>query len=69
MAPVQTPRAVIARLNRNIVAALAAPEIRERMAAEGIEPAGSTPEQFSAIIKSDIAKWTRVVREAKIKPE
>ena len=69
MAPAQTPRAVIARLNRDIVAALAAPEIRERMAAEGIEPGGSTPEQFSAIIKSDIAKWTRLVHEAKIKPE
>ena len=52
-----------------LVAALAVPEIRERMAGEGIEPAGSTPEAFTEIIKTDIAKWTRVVREAKIKPE
>ena len=69
MAPAQTPRNAVARLNRDILAALAAPEIRERMAGEGIEPAGSTPEQFAAVIKADIAKWTRVVREARIKAD
>ena len=69
LAPAGTPRAAVTRLNRDIVAALAAPEIRDRMAGEGIEPGGSTPEQFAAIIKSDIAKWTRVVREARIKAD
>jgi tripartite-type tricarboxylate transporter receptor subunit TctC len=69
LAPAGTPRATVARLNRDIVGALAAPEIRERMAGEGIEPGGSTPEQFAATIKADIAKWTRVVREARIKAD
>jgi len=69
LAPANTPRSAVARLNRDFVAVLAAAEIRERMAGEGLEPAGSTPEQFAAIIKADIAKWTRVVREARIKPD
>ena len=69
LAPANTPRNVVARLNRDLVAALAVPEIRERMAAEGLEPEGSSPEQFATIIKNDIAKWTRVVRAAHIKPD
>ncbi len=69
LAPANTPRDVVTRLNRAIVAALAVPEIREHMAGEGLEPSASTPEQFAAIIKADIAKWQRVIRAANIKPD
>lgn len=47
----------------------AAPEIKERLSVEGLDPASRTPEEFAAIIKSDITKWSKVVNEAGIKPE
>ena len=43
-----------------------APDIRERLAGEGAEPTAGTPEQFAAFIKTEIAQWTKVVRDAKI---
>lgn len=69
LAPAKTPKHVVARLNREFVKALAAPEIKERLSVEGLDPASRTPEEFAAIIKSDITKWSKVVNEAGIKPE
>jgi tripartite-type tricarboxylate transporter receptor subunit TctC len=43
---------------------LRAPGIREKLLAQGADPVGSTPEQFSAFIRSEIAKWTKVVRQS-----
>ncbi len=69
LAPAGTPRPVIERLNREVVAILAEPEIRAQLARHGADPAPNTPEQFAAIIRADIAKWGRVVREAGIQPD
>lgn len=60
--PGGTPGKIVARINREIVKALRAPEIRDRLTLNGAEIVGDTPEQFTAKIKADIAKWGEVVR-------
>lgn len=68
VAPGGTPPALIARLNAEVVEAMKAPEIRERLMAGGAEPQTSTPEEFAAFIQSEIPKWARVIRSAGVKP-
>ena len=68
-APAKTPTAVITRLNQEVVSIMQSPEMRERLASEGGRPVGNTPEQFQEIIKADVAKWAKVVKEAGIKVE
>jgi tripartite-type tricarboxylate transporter receptor subunit TctC len=60
--PAGTPREIVNRLNADIVRGLAAPDVRERLLALGVEPVTSTPEQFAAFVKSEIAKWGRIVK-------
>ena len=60
---------VIAKLNREIVAILHLPDVVERLSAQGAEPVGSTPEEFAAYIRSETAKWAKVVRESGAKAE
>jgi tripartite-type tricarboxylate transporter receptor subunit TctC len=69
VAPKKTPRAVIDRLHREIVAVLNEPATAKRLAAQGLEPIGDTPAQFAQYLKSEAAKWGRVVKAAGIKPE
>ncbi len=69
LAPAATPREIIARLYRELVAVLRAPENREAIGADGSEVVGSSPEEFAAFLKADIAKWTVVVKAAGIKPQ
>ncbi len=66
VAPAGTPPAIVAKLQTDIAAVLLAPETRERLAAEGGEAVGSKPEEFGAFIKSEIAKFGKVVKAAKI---
>ena len=61
-APAKTPRDVVAKLNDAVVRALRSPEIRERMRQQGMEPVGSTPGQFDALIRAEIEKWAKVVK-------
>jgi tripartite-type tricarboxylate transporter receptor subunit TctC len=69
LAPKATPRAVIMKLHDEIVAMLKLPEINNRLSFEGAEPVGNTPEQFGEFIKSEIAKWGKVIRAAGLKAE
>ncbi len=62
VAPAQTPRAIVDRLNGEITAAVKNPALRERLIAADYEPAVGTPEQFSAFMKSEIEKWARAVK-------
>ena len=62
VAPAKTPPEVIALLNRQVRAALEAPEVKESMLKQGLDPAGGTPEEFGAYIKSELAKWSKVIR-------
>jgi tripartite-type tricarboxylate transporter receptor subunit TctC len=69
LAPAGTPRPVVARLNSELVKIMHSPELKERLAATGTEPLTSTPEEFSAYIKREIAKWGEVVRKAGVKAD
>ena len=69
LAPAGTPRAVIDRLSADVNKALADPEVRDRMLGAGIEPAGGTPQQFADFIQAEMARWTKVARDAQIQPE
>ena len=67
--PAGTPRAIVDRLNVEIVKIMRTPGTFDRLAADGTSPTGSTPEEFAAIIKAEQAKWGKVVREANIRAE
>ncbi|HZN27123.1 MAG TPA: tripartite tricarboxylate transporter substrate-binding protein, partial [Burkholderiales bacterium] len=69
LAPAKTPREVIMRLNGEITKALAHESVRQRLASQGIDPAGIGPEKFGTIIKTDLARWGKVIRQGNIKPE
>lgn len=69
LAPAKTPRTIIDRLHKEVVRALHSPEVERRLLAEGSEIGGMAPEAFGAYIRQEIAKWTRVVKEAGIKVE
>ncbi len=64
-----TPRPVVDKLYRETVRIMKTPEGQERMALVGFEIVASTPEEFSALIRAEIPKWTKIVREANIKAE
>jgi tripartite-type tricarboxylate transporter receptor subunit TctC len=68
-APSKTPRPVVERLNGEIHKAMATPDMKKVFTEFGAEPSPTTPEAFSAMVKKEIAKWTKVVKEANIKPE
>ncbi|MEK7877328.1 MAG: tripartite tricarboxylate transporter substrate binding protein [Pseudomonadota bacterium] len=68
LAPGKTPRAVVAKLNGEIHNILASPDVKARLADEGAEPIlQMTPEAFSDVVKSDIAKWRKIVKDLNIK--
>jgi tripartite-type tricarboxylate transporter receptor subunit TctC len=69
MAPAATPATIIEKLNRAIVSVLRAPETHQRLAVDGSEPVGSTSAQFGEHIRSEIAKWRRLIRELHIQTE
>jgi tripartite-type tricarboxylate transporter receptor subunit TctC len=68
-APAGTPADIMALINREVNAVLLLPEVREKLAEQGIETAGSSAEALAAIVKSEIAKWAKVIRDGNIKPE
>jgi tripartite-type tricarboxylate transporter receptor subunit TctC len=68
VAPAGTPKDIIATLNRGIVRMLAEPDMKERLATLGFDPVGSTPDEFAARIKSQLATWSKVIHAAGIKP-
>ena len=68
-APARTPRAIVDRLNSETVRALNSPEVRERLQGLGADPVGNTPEQYTAFMQSEIAKWDKVIKAAGIKGE
>ena len=67
LAPAGTPSAIISKLNETFNRALAAQDVQERLAGIGVEPLGGTQQKFAAYLKSEIKKWTTVVRGANIR--
>ena len=69
LAPAGTPRAIVERLNRQIVKITHAPDVRERLATEGADPVGSSAEEFAAHIKRELARWAKVIKQARIEAD
>lgn len=67
LAPAGTPKEAIARLNAEFNKALQNAELRKRLADQGAEPLGGTPERFAAVIREDIARWGKVVKESGVR--
>jgi tripartite-type tricarboxylate transporter receptor subunit TctC len=65
--PAGTPRAVIGAIHGAVAKVLAQPDVKERMFGLGLEVTSGTPEALAALVKSDIVKWTKVIREAGVK--
>jgi tripartite-type tricarboxylate transporter receptor subunit TctC len=69
LAPAKTPEAVIARLNADAVKAIHSPDMKTILAVEASEPVGNSPAEFDAIMKTEVARWMKVVKAAGIKGE
>ncbi len=69
VAPAGVPRAIVDKLAAETAAIIALPDVRERLLALGAEPAANTPDEFGAYIKSEIAKWGKVIKESGAKVE
>jgi len=69
VAPANTPKEIIMKLNDELHKAMASPDVSQALLAQGMEPTPSTPEEFGAYIKSEIAKWAEVVKARGIKAE
>ncbi|HEV7800817.1 MAG TPA: tripartite tricarboxylate transporter substrate binding protein [Burkholderiales bacterium] len=67
--PAKTPAAIVERLNREIIKVLALPAMIDVLNAQGLDPAGSSPAQFSQLVRSEIDRWTKLVKSAGIKVE
>ena len=67
MAPARTPKPIIARLNEEVQKALADPDVRERLSAQGLTIRGSTPEELGTATRAQLAKYARVMKDANIK--
>jgi tripartite-type tricarboxylate transporter receptor subunit TctC len=63
-APAGTPRAIITQLNAEIAKALDSTDVQERLAAVGCEPFKSTPDQFAQLVREDLPRWARIVKES-----
>jgi len=69
LAPANTPREIVARLNRDLVQVLHLPEVKDILSKDGAEPVGNTPEEFAKYLRAQLDLWAKVAREAGIKPE
>jgi tripartite-type tricarboxylate transporter receptor subunit TctC len=68
LAPAATPREIVETLHREIVKVIARAEVKERMAALGLDPVANTPDEFAVWIKAEIEKWGKVIHTANLKP-
>ena len=69
LAPAGTPRAAIDALHREVARVVHLPDVQQRFLADAAEPVGNTPEQFRAFLAAEIARWSRVARDAEIRAE
>ena len=69
VAPAATPRSIVGRLNADLVRALKSPDVRERLLNQSTEPVANSPQEFAAFMRSEHAKWAKVIRAANIRSE
>ena len=68
-APAGTPRAIVVKLNGELNRAMSLPDVQESFARQGFETRPATPEKFAAYVKSELDKWSKVIKEAGIRAE
>lgn len=69
LSPVRIPADIVTRLNAELQKAVAQSDVRERFAAAGVEPGTSSPDELAAILKNEIAKWSKVIKDAGIRAD
>jgi tripartite-type tricarboxylate transporter receptor subunit TctC len=69
LAPAATPRPIVTRLNAELVRTLKLPNVRDTLLSQSTEPVGNTPQEFAAFMRSEHAKWAKVIKAAKVKVE
>ena len=69
LAPAGTPAAVITRLQQEIMKIFKMPDVREKLFAQGVEPVGSTPQEFMAFLNAETTQWAKVIKSSGLKPE
>jgi len=69
LAPAGTSRAIITRLNAEVARVVRSADMKEKLAVQGAEAAGGTPEEYAAVIRADTATWARVIKDAGIRGE
>jgi tripartite-type tricarboxylate transporter receptor subunit TctC len=69
LAPGGTPAEVVAKLNKEIVRIVHTPDMKARLVTDGAEPVGNSPAQFVEHMKSETAKWAKVIKAANIQPQ
>ena len=69
LAPKGTPKPIVEKLHVDIVKVLRSPETARAIAAQGAEPVGNAPDEFTAYLRAEIAKWTKVIKDAGVRSE
>ncbi|MBI3938216.1 MAG: tripartite tricarboxylate transporter substrate binding protein [Betaproteobacteria bacterium] len=69
LAPAATPKRIVGSLNAGMLQVLRSPDVADAITRQGADPLGSTPEEFERYMKAEIAKWTKVIRDAGVRPE
>ena len=69
LSPARIPADIVTRLNAELQKAVAQSDVRERFAAAGVEPGTSSPDELAAILKNEIAKWSKVIKDAGIRAD
>jgi tripartite-type tricarboxylate transporter receptor subunit TctC len=65
--PAQTPKEIVMKMSVEVTRIVQLPDVRTRMLGQGAEPVGSTPEQHDQLVRSEIARWTKIVKQVGIK--
>ena len=68
-APAGTPKPIVQKLNTSIVGVLKMPDVQERLAGLGMDTVAGTPDELGQFQKAEVVKWSKIVKEANIKPE
>jgi tripartite-type tricarboxylate transporter receptor subunit TctC len=69
VAPAGVPQAIVSKLSAEVARIVRLPDVAQRFQLDGADAVGSTPQEFAAFLKAEMQKWSKVVRDAGIKPE
>jgi len=67
VAPAGTPKAIVGKISTAVARIIGTPDMRDKLATQGVEPYVNGPEAFATLMKSDMAKWAKVIKQSNIK--